>query len=148
MKKSSQANQHNPDPRQHLFLENYLNTSSPTFSNALQSALKAGYKQEYAENILNIMPTWLSETLDSLVDKCFLKDIDDELQKIAKMETISHVKVGDEVVVKQDPQLLKIKQDTLKFLAERLNKAKYSTRQEITGKDGKDLPTPIISIER
>ena len=41
------GNQYKPDPRQALFLKHYLDPKSPTFSNALQSALKAGYEQEY-----------------------------------------------------------------------------------------------------
>ena len=45
------------DPRQTAFLTYYLDPKSETFSNALQSGLKAGYKQEYAENILNILLT-------------------------------------------------------------------------------------------
>jgi len=34
------------NPQQKQFLENYLNPESETWGNALQSALKAGYKQE------------------------------------------------------------------------------------------------------
>lgn len=34
----------------------------------------------------------------------------------------------------------------LKFL-ERKKKDEFSLRQEMTGKDGKDLPTPIITLE-
>jgi hypothetical protein len=52
-----------PDPRQSLFLVNYLDPQSETFSNALQSALKAGFSQQYAESIMSLMPEWLSEKL-------------------------------------------------------------------------------------
>ena len=52
-------------PRQILFLKGYLDPKSETFSNALQSALKAGFTQEYAENITNLMPNWLSEAIGS-----------------------------------------------------------------------------------
>lgn len=48
------------DPRQLDFLRRYLSPDSDTYSNALQSALAAGYKQEYAEVILQRAP-WLSE---------------------------------------------------------------------------------------
>lgn len=51
------------DPRQTSFLANYLDPKSETYSNALQSALKAGYTQEYAENITSLMPDWLSESM-------------------------------------------------------------------------------------
>lgn len=57
------ANQWVADPRQELFLSSYLNPQSETWSNALQSALKAGYTQEYADNIMALMPTWLSDAI-------------------------------------------------------------------------------------
>ena len=44
------------NPQQELFLKYYLDPKSATFSNGLQSALKAGYAPEYAENILFVMP--------------------------------------------------------------------------------------------
>jgi hypothetical protein len=56
------------------------------------------------------------------------------------------VNVLDDDVVVTEPALVKIKQDTSKFVVERLNKDEYSSRQENTGKDGKDLlPTPILA---
>lgn len=60
-----QANQYEIDPRQALFLAAYMDPKSETFSNALQSALKAGYSQEYAESITSKMPAWLSESVGS-----------------------------------------------------------------------------------
>ena len=36
--------------------------------------------------------------------------------------------------------------DASKFVAERRGKEKWSGRTELTGKDGKDLPTPILGI--
>ena len=117
------ANQYQPDPRQSLFLAHYLDPKSETFSNALQSALKAGYSQETSESITSNMPTWLSE---SLGDNLLIKKAEENL-----LYFLTETK--DE----------KIKQDTTKFVAERLNKKKYSTRSELTGADGKDLPAPI-----
>lgn len=51
------------DPRQVAFLAAWADPASDTFSNALQSALKVGYSQEYAENITSLMPNWLSEAI-------------------------------------------------------------------------------------
>ena len=42
-----------PDPRQASFLAYYLNPKSDTFSNALQSGIKAGYSEEYSKVILS-----------------------------------------------------------------------------------------------
>ena len=37
--------------------------------------------------------------------------------------------------------------ETAKWWLERKNKKEFSSRSEITGADGKDLPTPIITLE-
>jgi len=112
------ANQYKADPRQSLFLANYLDPKSETFSNALRSALKAGYEQEYAEVITAQMPTWLSDALGErkLVEK-------------AEINLGKYLDSNDE----------RIGLDTTKFVLERLKKDKYSQRNEHTGKDGKDL---------
>lgn len=52
--------------QQITFLKAYTDPKSPTWSNALQSALKAGYSQEYAESITAQMPNWLSENLGNV----------------------------------------------------------------------------------
>ena len=50
-------------PKQIEFLKNYNDPKSETFSNALQSALKAGYSQEYAETIMSKDLDWMSESV-------------------------------------------------------------------------------------
>lgn len=137
------ANQYQPDPRQSLFLSYYLNPDSKTFSNAYQSALKAGYEEEYAKVITTDSKglEWLSE---SVKDNYLIAKAEQNLKEFLEMDEHNLVKVGEEWREQVDVQLLKIKQDTTKFVSERLNKAKYSTRNELTGKDGKDLtPAPI-----
>lgn len=59
----------------------------------------------------------------------------------------SKAKDDDEVedVVMTDPSLVKIKQDTAKFVLETLDKANYSKRTELTGNDGKDLTVQIVN---
>jgi phage terminase small subunit len=123
------ANQYDPDPRQTLFLTNYLDPKSETFSNAYQSAVKAGYSEEYATNITGQMPQWLSENI---------RDEDLITQAIKNLKQF----------ISEEEEDKKIKADMTKFTLERLNKSKYSTRQEVTGSDGKDLPAPIIQIKR
>ena len=135
------ANQHIPDPRQVAFLANYLDYKSPTFSNCLQSALKAGFSQQYAENLLNLMPKWLSESMDATADMKRLKRAE---KNLAEVQEIDIYKEDG----KPDPQLIEKRTKVDMFVAERLNKDKYSTRIEQTGKDGKDLPTPIMQITR
>lgn len=120
------ANQYDPDPRQAKFLELYLDPESETFGNAKQSAIRAGYSEEYANRILSEKLTWLSENIRY-----------DEIIKKAERNLREFM----------DDEDKKIRADLTKFALERLNKKRFSTRQEVTGKDGKDLPTPIVQID-
>ena len=122
------ANQYEVDPRQAEFLKNYLDPKSGTFANALRSALKAQYSEEYAKNIMSLMPDWLSENIEDtgLVAKA-IKNLNDLLE------------TKDE----------RVKADMTKFTLERLNKNKFSQRQENTGANGKDLfPQPILDVPK
>lgn len=121
------ANQYKVDPRQALFLALYLDPKSPTFSNALQSALKAGYEQYYAEAITSKMPTWLAEKVR---DNDLVAKAEENLKEFVEM------KHGG------DPRWGKIKADISKFVAERLKKEKWSARHELTGPNGESLLAP------
>lgn len=131
-----------PDPRQALFLKNYLDPKSDTFANAYQSAMKAKYSKEYAENITNVMPDWLSENIggEKLLNKA-IKNLEEFLDMPI---TIIKEKDGKSIVL-TDAQLLKIKQDTSKFVVSRQGKNKgWSERTELSNPDGTNLiPTPI-----
>lgn len=117
-------------PQQEAFLKEYTNPKSPLFGNALQSALKAGYSQEYSESITAKMPDWLAENVGKakLVVKAernldlALDGLLDDPEKGAK--TIQH--------------------KASEFVLKTLKKDTYSERTELTGKDGKDLPTPLL----
>ena len=124
-------NQYKLDPRQDMFLANYLDPQSETWSNAYQSALKAGYAQEYAKNMTGQMPTWLSENIN-----------DTALLQQAMVNLQEFLGTGDE-------KLQGIRADMTKFTFKGLQKQKWSDRQEVTGKDGKDLiPEAITEEER
>lgn len=120
-------------PQQQLFLKGYTDPKSPTFGNALQSGLNAGYSREYSESITAQMPGWLSENLgrSKMVMKAernldmALDGLLDDPEKGAKV--IQH-KATEFVLKTQGKDL------------------GYSERTELTGKDGKDLPTPIIQL--
>lgn len=49
------------DPRKQAFLEAYFIPSSPTYSNALQSALIAGYSPSYASQIMTSAEPWIRD---------------------------------------------------------------------------------------
>lgn len=133
------ANQWVADPRQQLFLANYLDPKSPTFSNALQSALKAGFSQEYAESIMFKMPDWLAEKVGNsallLKAERNLDEILDLPSKTQAMGAFGPIfekakKKGAPraPVMVHNSRLLKIKADTSEFVAERLGKKKYGQK--------------------
>lgn len=111
-----------PDPRQNLFFEYFLDRNSDTFSNALRSAVKAGFTEEYGKALLSKMPKWLSDRVK-----------DENL--IAKAER----NLNEFLDEKEEDK--KIKADMTKFALRTLVKEKYSERQELTGKNGE----PIIA---
>lgn len=115
------------NPQQTAFLAYYLDPTSETWSNHTQSALRAGFKQEYAENIMHLMPKWLAENLQDsgLISKA--------------LSNLSEFIADDENK--------NIKWDATKFTLSRLNKEKFSERQEQTGKGGKDLIPETITQE-
>lgn len=149
------ANQWVADPRQQLFLAYYKDPKSPTFCNARQSALRAGFAENYADNILDQQPTWLMESLGGmspLLAKAernleeFL-ELPNETQAIGMygpmFQTIKkkiqdgNFKNGNPKfktikekipVMSLNPKVMKIKQDSSHFIAETIGKKKYSKR--------------------
>ena len=118
-KPTKKGKKHLLDPRQSLFLKNYLDPDSDTFANAFQSALSAGYNKEYAENIMSLMPNWLSENIE---DAAMVAKATSNLREFMGMRLNTREKL-----------------DATKFVAERLGKKKFSLRTEHTGAGGKDL---------
>lgn len=155
--KKEKPKQNNPkdtfslDPRQDKCWELYVNPKSATFANAKRSAIKAGYGIGYS-NQITTQQWWLEKvrriTLLSKAEKVLEHTIEMEtnLPVIGMFGPIMVGKGKDrKELLKEDANLLKIRQDSAKFVAERLGKKKgYSTRTEITGEDGAPLPTPIF----
>jgi hypothetical protein len=128
------------DPRQSLFIAYYLDPKSLTFSNALQSALKAGYAQNYAENIMDEMPDWLREKLGNVKSSRLLEkaernldeilDLPSKVQAMGPFGPIFEKGKGKKPVMVYANTLLKIKNDASQFVAERVGKKKYGTDSE------------------
>ena len=130
------ANQYQLDPRQKLCWDFYVNPKSETFGNAYQSAVKAGYEEDTAKQIT--VTTWFIEKTRRLNMLNKAEKVLDEMLDL-ETQTIKEDEDGEQII-KIDPALVKIKQDTAKFIAERVGKAEgYSTRTEHTGAEGKDL---------
>ena len=123
------GNQHIPDPRQSEFLKAYLDPKSETFSNALQSGLKAGYSREYSESILSKDLDWLAESVrdEELVAKA----------EKALLEALNYLTVDESGKV--DAGAGRLKLDATKLVLKGLKKEKYSERQEHTGANGQSL---------
>lgn len=137
------ANQFQLDPRQALLWESYINPHSETFGNALQSALKAGYTQAYAEQITNT--EWF---LGKVRRMNMRKKGEEVLKEILEMDTTNPKLVGEQIVETNDPALLKIKQDTAKFATERLGKEDWASQTQIANPDGTAIGTQLTEEEK
>lgn len=130
------------DPRQALFLQYYFDPKSETFANALQSGLRAGFSQEYAESITSLMPSWLSEAIE---DRSMISQAEKNLMEFLMMGTVNEGRtMKGEIFEFDDPRLKKIKADVSQFVLERLNKAKYAARTEHTGEGGGPIRIGVL----
>ena len=108
------------DPRQGLFLRYYIDPKSKTFSNAYQSALEAGYSDEYAKTILSQDVDWLSSSIRS---QAMLNKAEKNLDSYLDLDEFTDGKL--------DKDIIKIKTDVSKFTASRLGKEKWSEKSEV-----------------
>ena len=121
------------DPRSIEFKKHYLNShNSVTFCNIYQSGIASGYSEEYSSNIsarINKPKWWVefSEQGD------FLRA---SMLQTAQRNIQTTLQSHDD-----DRDSQKLKHDASKFVSERLGKEHYSTRQEVTGADGRRLFT-------
>ena len=114
------------DPRQIKFLEYYLDVKSDVFGNALQSGLKAGFSQEYSENITTLMPAWLSENIGN--SKLLLK----------AQKNLNELLDEDDT---------RIKADITKFIASTVGKKTFSTQHNVEQNlNIKELPKTLQII--
>lgn len=143
-----------PDPRQASFLSFYLDPKSPTYSNILQSGLRAGYSQQTSESIMSRLPKWLSESLGemNLLGKAVRNinqtlDVDPVVQAMSAFGPVFEKKVekkriklkngkykiktkivnGKPIMV-INPKLLAIRESASEFIAETLGSEKFSKK--------------------
>lgn len=130
------ANQYQMDPRQKLCWELYINPKSETFGNALQSAFKAGYTEGTSNQITT--EQWFIDKLRRLnmLSKAE-KVLDEMLEMPVEVQKVEGEGGEKRTFVKTEPALVKIKQDTAKFISERQGKHEgWSQRTELSGPDG------------
>ena len=99
------------DPRRDLFKENYIDPHSPTFSNAQQSAIKAGFSETYARTITGQGTDWFCEIIrdQEMIEKAE-RNLDEFLD---------------------EPEDKKIKADITKFVASRLRNDKWGDKRTV-----------------
>ena len=138
-------------PQQELFLASYPNPQSPTFGNAKQSALKAGYSETYSENITDAMPSWL---LENIGDMKLLEKAERVLNETLEVDHVVPAmgmfgpivdKETKEPVMKVDSKILGNKLDAAKFVAETVGKKRYSKKSPLTDDDGKPLTITLVN---
>lgn len=117
------------DPRVDIFKQFYLRPDSYTFFNILQSALRAGYSQQYSENISVQKPKWWVEltTSSDFTRAKMLHEAQNRLYEVVSEPLDS------------DASKKRIQTDVAKYVTERLGKDHYSTRTELTDKGGRRL---------
>lgn len=121
------------DARVRAFKQFYLDIhNTDTFCNIRQSALRAGYSEDYANNIsgrLNPPKWWIEfkETQD-FIRADLLRQSEQHFYDVLQTPKDTN-----------DLERYKLKQRTAEFVSERVGKEVYSTRQELTGADGRRL---------
>lgn len=147
------ANQYLVDPRQALFFSLYFDPKSDTFSNAKQSALTAGYELQYAENIMNLMPTWLSDRLEEMNTASMIRKAERNLDELLDLPSKTQAmgafgpvidKKTKKPIMVHNASLLKLKRETSEFVASRLSKKKYGDK----GDGGVQLHVHVYSPEQ
>lgn len=107
--------------QQQTFLKYFTDPNSPTWNNYLQSALKAGYTQEYAETISTKNLQWLNEGLSDIVGK-------DKLLKKAR----KNLEMGLDGLL-DDPEkgAKTIQSDLTKFTLKNVDPTNFGDKQDI-----------------
>lgn len=129
-RKSTRKKSKMPDARVTLFKAFYTDPKSEGFANCRRSAIMAGYSEEYADTITYQMPKWLEELLED--DAMMRADMLRRAQKNIKEVLTTNPDTIEEK---------KIWYKASEYVTGTLGKDHYSTRQEITGKDGRRLFT-------
>lgn len=117
-------------PKQINFAMRYYIPNSPTYGNALQSALKAGYSREYAENITTFNLEWMKEIVSEIIGK-----VDDKRNLVLKAKKV----LGKSL----DSPDERIAQDTAKFIAK--TDPEFSEKQDITS-NGQTLEAVKVTL--
>jgi hypothetical protein len=130
-------------PQRELFWKHYFNPDdTETFGNATQAALASGWDEKQAPSVSQ--QTWFKIGTRRAEMKDVAEGVLSEMLKLPKTRT--QIIKGEEVVI-EDPALIKIKQDTAKYITSTLMKKHYSTRNENTGPNGGPVRQEVVLQE-
>ena len=104
------------NPMQMLFIQYYFDPKSETFSNARESAVKAGFSESYAK-VMTAESFGLKWVAEAFNEMDLINKADRNINNFLDLEESSDSK-------------LRVKSEITRFVAERLNKKKYSTKTE------------------
>lgn len=130
------ANGTTSDPREQITWDIYVKKLQGGIENAKASAIEAGYSEEHADNIT--LQGWFKGRKDKLRRTEMLSKAERNLNKILDLNY--EKEDGD---IKTD--ILKVVSDVSKNITSTLGKDDgYSSRSELTGKDGGAIKTESI----
>ena len=129
------------DPRRNAYISYFSDPTSPTFGKSQASALRAGYSKSYARSMVNITRSQGRVPLIQRFDKSELVDqarknleefvkMDCRVQAMSGFGPIKDQETG-EYVTKISAELMKIKQNSTHFIAERLDPENFSNKLEV-----------------
>ncbi len=120
------------DLRQEECWNYYIDPQSPTFNNAMRSAMRAGYAESTARTIAQ--EPWFCKRRETFTK--MMPKVEENLMETLNLETKFPVEVNGKIVYKHDASLLRIKHDSTTFVAETLGKNRFSKKLTLqhTGK--------------
>lgn len=128
------ANSVQSDPREQIMWDLYVTGIQNGKENAYQAAIDAGYAKDTARNIT--MNDWFKERIGKLKRKDMLSKAERNLDKALD---VSYEDADGNI--KSD--VMRIVVDVSKTVVTTLGKEEYSTRSELTGKNGESIVTVL-----
>lgn len=116
--------------RQQAFLTKYMDPTSPTYSNAYQSALAVGFSKQYAASITrpNFGNAWISENIGNMTMlKKARQNLEEDLNLNVEEPVVTMFgpvinKETGEAVMKKNSKLIKNRQDATLFVLEKTDR--------------------------
>lgn len=132
-------------PKRAMFASFYLDPNSETYSNALQSALKAGFEHNYAKSLTSFKPQWLLEILGKLdIIDIARRNLKEDLKRPVLIQAMGpfgplYDKKTKKPIMVESNKRIEMRQDMTKFALEKLD-PDYRKREK------NDVPPQTVVI--